>query len=140
MKYSWNVACEAMRIFPPLQGTYREALTDFTFDGFKIPRGWKLQSNVYSTHMNPEYFPEPEKFDPSRFEGNGPVPFTFVPFGGGPRMCTGKEFARVAILVFMHNLVKRFRLEKVIPDEGMTANPIPKLVKGLPVRLYPHKG
>ena len=67
----------------------------------------QLHWNVNSTHKNAECFPEPEKFDPARFEGNGPAPYTFVPFGGGPRMCPGKEYARLEILVFMHNVMKR---------------------------------
>lgn len=57
------------------------------------------------THKSASYFPEPQKFDPTRFEGNGPAPYTFVPFGGGPRMCPGKEYARLGILVFIHHLV-----------------------------------
>ena len=95
--------------------------------------------SINCTHKNPEYFPEPEKFDPSRFERNGPAPYTFVPFGGGPRTCPGKEYARLEILVFMHNLVKRFKWKMLIPDEKIIVNPIPVPEKDLPIHLYPHQ-
>lgn len=138
MKYSWNVACEVMRLAPPVQGGFREAMSDIVFNGFTIPKGWKIYWSAHSTHRSSESFPEPKKFDPSRFEGKGPAPYTYVPFGGGPRMCPAKEYARLEILVFMHNLVKRFKFEKLIPDEKIVVNPLPEPAKGLPVRLYPH--
>ncbi|KAL3642848.1 hypothetical protein CASFOL_013663 [Castilleja foliolosa] len=138
MKYSWNVACEVLRLAPPLQGAFREALTDFMYNGFSIPKGWKIYWSANSTHRNPDCFPDPTKFDPSRFEGPGPDLYTFVPFGGGPRMCPGKEYARLEILVFMHHLVTRFKWQKIIPDEKIVVNPLPIPAKGLPVRLYPH--
>ncbi|KAL4590105.1 hypothetical protein LXL04_003025 [Taraxacum kok-saghyz] len=139
MKYSWNVACEVLRLAPPVQGAFKEAITDFMYNGYSIPKGWKLYWSASSTHKNPEFYSEPMKFDPSRFEGNGPSPYTFVPFGGGPRMCPGKEYARLEILVFMHHIVRRFKWEKVIPDEEIVIDPIPVPAKGLPIRLHPYK-
>ncbi|XAR54765.1 hypothetical protein NMG60_11030052 [Bertholletia excelsa] len=133
MKYSWNVACEVLRLTPPAQIGIREAIADFNFAGFTIPRGWKCPFNSQS----PEYFPNPEKFDPTRFEGNGPAPHTFISFGGGPRMCPGREFARVEILVFLHNLVTKFKWETLIPNEKAAFTPVPVPQSGLPVRLWP---
>ncbi|MED6180815.1 hypothetical protein PIB30_013899 [Stylosanthes scabra] len=139
MRYSWNVACEAMRMTPIAPGGFREAINDFTFNGFSIPKGWKLFWSANSTHKSEKYFPEAEKFDPSRFEGDGPAPFTFVPFGGGPRMCPGNEYARLVIMVFLHNLVKRFKWQMLIPHEKFVSDPFPIPTHNLPVRLYPHK-
>ncbi|OVA19320.1 Cytochrome P450 [Macleaya cordata] len=138
MKYTWNVACEAMRLVPPLQGAFKQAMTDFTYAGYFIPKGWKLYWSAISTHKNPEYFPNPEKFDPSRFEGKGPAPYTYIPFGGGPGMCPGREFARLEILVFLHHVVRRYKWEKLIPRDQLKFKPFPFPTKGLPIRLQPH--
>ncbi|CAI9767969.1 unnamed protein product [Fraxinus pennsylvanica] len=140
MKYSRNVMNEVLRIASPSQGFFREALHDITYTNFTIPKGWKIYWSVNSTHKDPKYFPNPEKFDPTRFEGDGPVPFTFTPFGGGPRMCPGNEFARQVVLVFMHNLVRKYSWEKLIPnekirfDQGLAAP-----VNGLPIKIKPHR-
>ncbi|XP_057793546.1 beta-amyrin 6-beta-monooxygenase-like [Salvia miltiorrhiza] len=139
MKYSWNVVRESMRLTPPAAGAFREATTEFSYAGFTIPKGWKTFWTVHSSHKNPDYFPEPERFDPSRFEGSGPPPYTFVPFGGGPRMCAGREYARLEMLVMMHNVVTRFKLEKVIPNEKINYHASPTPVYGLPLHLHPHK-
>ncbi|RVW17243.1 Beta-amyrin 28-oxidase [Vitis vinifera] len=135
MRYSWNVACEVMRLAPPVQGAFREAMNDFIFEGFSIPKGWKHALDP----PEPGVLPEPENFDPSRFEGKGPAPYTYVPFGGGPRMCPGKEYARLEVLVFMHNLVRRFKWEKLLPDEKIIVDPMPIPAKGLPIRLHHHQ-
>ncbi|KAI3875383.1 hypothetical protein MKW98_000060 [Papaver atlanticum] len=125
MKYSWN-------------GAFTEALDDFNYAGFFIPKGWKLYWSAISTHKNTEYIPDPEKFDPSRFQGNGPAPYTFVAFGGGPGMCPGREYARVQMLVFMHHVVRRYEWEKLIPgDEKLKVRPFPMPAKGLPIQLLP---
>ncbi|KAJ0818473.1 putative cytochrome P450 [Helianthus annuus] len=90
------------------------------------------------THKEEDNFPTVTKFDPSRFQGTGPTPFAYVPFGGGPRMCLGKELARVQILVFLHNIVTKFKWDLLIPDEKIEYDPLATPVQGLPIRLHPH--
>ncbi|KAH7835393.1 hypothetical protein Vadar_025790 [Vaccinium darrowii] len=138
MSYTWNVTCEAMRLAPPAQMGFKEALSDFTFAGFTIPKGWKACWSVHSTNKDPNYFPNPEEFDPTRFEGNGPAPYTYVPFGGGQRICLGREYARLELLVFIYNLVKKFEWKKLVPNERITFNPSPSPENGLPICLKPH--
>ncbi|KAK8591786.1 hypothetical protein V6N13_031816 [Hibiscus sabdariffa] len=135
MKYTWCVACEVMRLAPPANGSFREAITDFTYAGFTIPKGWKAFWTVHTTNKNPKYFPDPERFDPSRFEGDGPAPYTFVPFGGGPRMCPGKEYARLEILTFIHNLVTSYNWVKMNPNEKISYIPSPIPEEGLPIKI-----
>lgn len=58
------------------------------------------------TLMDGGIFEEPSKFDPTRFENQASVPsYCFIPFGGGPRICPGYEFAKIETLVAIHNLV-----------------------------------
>ncbi|KAL8246381.1 hypothetical protein R6Q59_007597 [Mikania micrantha] len=139
MRYSWNVVSEVMRLNPPTIGAFREALVDFEYAGYTIPKGWKLYWSAAWTHKDEANFEEPTRFDPSRFEGSGPAPYTFVPFGGGSRMCLGKEFSRLEVLTFLHNIVTRFKWELLIPDEKIKYAPMAIPEKGLPVRLHPHQ-
>nr|XP_043634688.1 beta-amyrin 28-monooxygenase-like isoform X2 [Erigeron canadensis] len=136
MKYTWNVVSEVMRLNPPIPGSFREALVDFEYAGYTIPKGWKLYWSATSTHKDEGNFDDVTKFDPSRFEDSGPTPYTYVPFGGGPRMCLGKEFSRLEVLVFIHNIVTNLKWDLLIPDEKIVYDQMPIPEKGLPVRLH----
>ncbi|KAL9139860.1 hypothetical protein ABFS82_O002500 [Erythranthe guttata] len=138
MRYTWNVVSETMRVMPPIMGAFREALTDIRYQGYHIPKGWKLYWSSSFTHREGGTFEDSMKFDPSRFEGGGPAAYTYVPFGGGARMCLGKEFARVEILIFIHNIIKRFRWKLKIVDPKIAYDPTPVPLDGLPILLLPH--
>uniref|UniRef100_A0A0D6QVB0 Cytochrome P450 n=1 Tax=Araucaria cunninghamii TaxID=56994 RepID=A0A0D6QVB0_ARACU len=137
MKYSWSAAQETLRLHPPAGGTWRKAIVDISYGGFTIPKGWKLFWTTNSTHRKEEYFKDPHIFEPSRFEGDGPSAYTFVPFGGGPRMCPGNEFARMVILVLVHNIVNNFEWQLIDPAEKVSVDPMPTPSNGLPIKLQP---
>ncbi|KAF6170953.1 hypothetical protein GIB67_014770 [Kingdonia uniflora] len=107
MKYTWRVAQELMRIIPLVFGNFREAAKDLYFGGYFIPKGWKVS---HGTQMNENIFENPKVFDPSRFENpSKPIfPYVYVPFGGGPHMCSGNDFARVEILTIIHHMITKF--------------------------------
>ncbi|KAK6913553.1 LOW QUALITY PROTEIN: Cytochrome P450 [Dillenia turbinata] len=110
-------------------------MIDFTFAGFTIPKGWKAFWTTHSTHKNPKYFPNPKKFDTSRFEGNGPAPYTFMPFGVDLGCVL---YTQLQVLSFIHNLMIKFKWEKLFPNEEITYRPLPSVENGLPIRLLPH--
>ncbi|XP_047320624.1 dammarenediol 12-hydroxylase-like [Impatiens glandulifera] len=139
MKYSWNVVQEVFRLTPPILGTFREVIKDFTFGGYTITKGDKIHWTTYYTHWDSTYFPSPEKFDPSRFDGKGPLPFSYVPFGGGPHMCPGSDYVKMVTLVFMHNIVMKYKWELLVPNEKVVVDPHPRPTRGLPIRLLPHQ-
>ncbi|KAL5702267.1 beta-amyrin 28-monooxygenase [Ranunculus cassubicifolius] len=103
----------------------------------KMKYSWNLWWNAANTHRSADYFPNPDKFDPMRFDRDTLTPYAYVPFGGGPRMCPGQEFAKVELLVFLHNIVCNFKWELEFPDELIFVDPMPTPSKGLPVYLYP---
>eukprot|EP01018_Ginkgo_biloba_P007322 Gb_21070 [translate_table: standard] len=137
MKYTWQVAQETMRMITPLFGAFRRAVADIEYDGYTIPKGWKLLWTVHTTHMKPQYFSEPEKFKPERFDEEEFVePFTFLPFGGGVRTCPGWELAKMEMLLLMHHFVKAFSgFVAADPDEKITMDPFPLPVNGFSIKL-----
>jgi cytochrome P450 len=130
---------EALRLLPPVPSIPRRALRDFDFAGFRIPGGTHVGVNPMMTHRMPEYWDDPETFDPSRFSHNrskGRHKYAWVPFGGGAHMCIGLHFAYMQMKAFFYTLLSEYRV--TVPD-GYTCDfqmfPIPKPKDGLPIRL-----
>jgi cytochrome P450 len=138
MKFTWRVALETLRLVPPVFGNFRRAIQDTEFDGYLIPKGWQVFWVASATHMDAAMFHEPAKFDPSRFEDQPSAtapPCSFVAFGGGPRICVGKEFSRIETLVTMHYLVRRFRWKLCCKEDTFVRDPMPSPLHGLPIEL-----
>jgi cytochrome P450 len=87
--------------------------------------------------LDPSIFPEPAKFDTSRFENlSSTTPLcSFVGFGAGPRICPGMEFAKVQTLVMMHYLVRHFTGKLSCKENTFTRDPMPSPLHGLPIQL-----
>ncbi|CAN6199207.1 unnamed protein product [Urochloa humidicola] len=138
MKLTWRMALETLRMVPPIFGNFRRATQDIEYDGYLIPKGWQVFWVSSVTHMDAAIFPEPAKFDPSRFKDQSAAaapPCSFVAFGGGPRICVGMEFARIETLVTMHYLVRRFRWKLCCKEDTFARDPMPSPLHGLPIEL-----
>jgi cytochrome P450 len=96
LPYCLQVLKEAMRLYPPAPAIRREALREVDIGGYLLPAGTNVLVSPYTVHRRPEYFPEPERFDPDRFlpEREKMIPrYAYFPFGGGPRVCLGNHFS-----------------------------------------------
>lgn len=96
---------EALRLHPPGLFLSKEAISDYTLNlkdndkSIVINKGITVTVPVYSLHMDPKYYPEPDKFDPERFTDENVAnrhKFVYIPFGEGPRKCLGEYFSIVA--------------------------------------------
>ncbi|WP_448582067.1 cytochrome P450 [Thermaurantiacus sp.] len=130
---------EALRLVPPVPMIPRRALRDFEFMGYRIPAGSGVGVNPMYTHMMPEHWPDPERFDPLRFTTQMSAnrhKYAWVPFGGGAHMCLGLHFAYMQAKAFMFRLLSDRRI--VFPEGYRTdfqMVPIPRPKDGLPVAL-----
>ncbi|GJW70279.1 abscisic acid 8'-hydroxylase 1-like protein, partial [Tanacetum coccineum] len=122
--------------FASIYLSFREAVEDVEFEGYLIPKGWKVLPLFRNIHHSPENFTDPEKFDPSRFEV-APKPNTFMPFGNGTHSCPGNELAKLEILVLIHHLTTKYRWSMMGPQNEIHYAPFALPQNGLPIKLFP---
>ncbi|XP_067143006.1 cytochrome P450 3A11-like [Centruroides vittatus] len=116
MQYMDAVINETMRITPPLVQLFRECTEDYELPeiGIKIPKGMNIVVPIYAMHHDKKFFPNPEKFDPDRFlpeNRSSIIPFTYLPFGEGPRNCIGMRFALMVIKMCLVYIFRDLRVE-----------------------------
>ncbi len=136
LKYLDAVISEATRLDTVVPNVGRELQSSMKIAGREIPKGVVLAPCIYLTHRRAELWPDPEKFNPSRFLDARPNPYAFFPFGGGTRRCIGAAFATYQMRVVLSELLRNVDLA---PAAGYVAKPIRSSIalapsEGMPVR------
>ncbi len=131
LRYVGCVFEEAMRLYPPIWAIPRVPQEDDVVDGYRIPKGDIVILVPYVTHRHPDFWPEPERFDPTRFlpENSRDRPrWAYLPFGGGQRQCIGNNFAMMEAQFLLTLVAQRFRLRgvpgvPVVPEPHVSLRP-----------------
>lgn len=134
--YLTRVLKESMRLLPAVPYSRRLTSRDGALGKYLIPKKTRVIFSHYMTHHMPELYPNPERFDPARWETIKPTPAEFLPFGAGPRTCLGSSLAQCVIKLAVAHIVPRWKIN-VVPnarvDRHMGISLGPK--GGLPVVL-----
>ena len=139
LPYTRMVLEETMRLYPPAIGFNRKALADDEVGGYTVPARTLIWLSPYATHRHPDFWENPEVFDPERFSperSTGRQHFAYFPFGGGPRLCIGSNFAMMEAQLILATVAQRYRLRlmpghHVEPEVLLTMRPR----NGLPMLL-----
>jgi cytochrome P450 len=125
MPYGAMVFSEALRLYPPAWMFARHAIEEDVIQGYPIPAGTMIFLSPYVTHHHPDYWENPEVFDPERFSEAQSAQrprYAYYPFGGGPRQCIGNHFAQMEAQLLMTIILQHFRVELL---EGIKVKPTP---------------
>lgn len=118
--YTKNVIEESLRLYPPAYFIDRVNIEDDTFEGMFIPKNSSLLFSLLEIHTDPKNWDEPEKFRPERFSDVNAKEYSghYFPFGAGPRMCIGNNFAMYEMILAIAEIVKTYKIsEKNSPIE-----------------------
>jgi cytochrome P450 len=121
LDYPGRVVQEAMRLYPPVWVFTRDALGDDELSGYRVPAGSMVVLSQYLTHRHPDFWPAAESFDPERFtpEQDAARPrYAYFPFGGGPRICLGNNFALLEASLAVAMVAQRYRL-RLVPGQDI---------------------
>eukprot|EP00064_Thunnus_orientalis_P003692 superscaffoldBa00000312_g3703 len=138
LKYTGCVIKETLRINPPVPGGFRVALKTFELNGYQIPKGWNVIYSICDTHDVADIFPNKEDFQPERFMTKPLTDssrFQYIPFGGGSRMCVGKEFAKVLLKIFLVEVVTKCHWTLLNGPPTMKTGPTVYPVDNLPTKF-----
>jgi cytochrome P450 len=132
LPYSQMVLKESMRLYPPAWVlNTREASEKTTLGGYHVAKGTQVFISPYVMHRLPQYFPDPERFDPERFrqEQEAQLPrYVYIPFGAGPRVCIGNAFAMMEAQLILASIAQRFEVKL---QAGAQVEAVPLVTLGM---------
>ena len=110
LTYLANLVNETLRLYPPAYAIPRVSIADDEILGYRIPKNTNIMLNIFAIHRHPKYWHEPLTFNPDRFANldlKGDRKYTFFPFGGGPRICIGNNFALMEMILILTVLLQQ---------------------------------
>ncbi|WLQ45093.1 cytochrome P450 [Streptomyces laculatispora] len=139
LTYTSMVLQEVMRLYPAVWLLPRKALAADEIGGYRVPAGADVVLCPYTLHRHPDFWEDPDRFDPERFakgRSAGRHRYSYVPFGAGPRVCVGSSLGTLEATVVLAVLLRRLRLS-VPPGHKVQAEPMLTLrIKGgLPMNV-----
>ncbi len=126
LTYTEQVLKEAMRLYPPAFVVTRVAVADTEVGGYLVKKDDVVIVNIYGVQRDPQYYPDPHRFDPERFtpENEKLLPkYAYLPFGGGPRVCIGNAFAMMEAKIVVASIAQHYTLS-LAPDQQVQAERI----------------
>lgn len=140
LEVAHRVIEETLRLYPPAWIFNRSAVAEDEICGYHIPAKAIVTVSPYVTHRLPEFWENPEGFDPERFSPelaqNRPR-FAYFPFGGGPHLCIGQSFALVEAQLILAATIQHYRLDLV---PGHAVEPVAAVTlrprTGLPMTVH----
>lgn len=138
LPYLDAVCKETLRIHPVIPGVGRVLQRPTVVGGHSLPAGVAVGCSIYLVHSDPDTWPDPERFDPTRFLDKKPTPYTYFPFGGGLRRCIGEAFAlyemRIVLATILRELAPVAAVTHVREQRrNITITP----AGGLPIQMQP---
>jgi cytochrome P450 len=142
-----QVIKECLRLYPPIHVGNRVAAEDLQVQGYDVSQGTRIMLSIYLSHRDPSEWENPEQFCPARFhkeQGTPVPPFTYLPFGGGPRNCIGAAFAQVEARTVLARLLQTFQFELLNESDvqaymGATLEPRPGVMMMVQRRTPPSR-
>lgn len=139
LPYTLAVLKESMRLYPPAYIMARRATEEVELGGHRLRKHTIIILNILGIHRRPDTFPDPERFDPTRFLNDAEKSFprcAYMPFGAGPRICIGNHFALMEGHVLLASIARAARFDLVGPP-NVQMEPLVTLRPkgGIPMRV-----